>query len=105
MTKFIYFLILFSVSVHAQDVCTRSQDDIKRLISDVSSRVAFKNQGGFFNGGVCWWHSRLQRSSAYLVKFAPSEVRPSGPELDFILHSLRVMNKVVTIPGYSDFAT
>lgn len=103
MNKLLPFLLLFSIPVFAQDICTRTQDGIKIHLSDASSRIAFENDGGLINGGVCWWHSRLQRSSAYLVKFAPAEPRPSKPELDKILHSLRVMDKVVVIPGYADF--
>jgi hypothetical protein len=105
MNKILPFLLLFSVPVFAQDFCTRSQDNIKVMLADTASRISFENDGGLFNGGVCWWHSRLQRSSAYLVRFVPGEPQPSKPELDKILHSLRTMDNVVLIPGYSDFLT
>ena len=70
---------------------------------DINSRISFKNTGGLFNGGVCWWHSRLQRSSLYLAKYAPEKPQPTKAELTRIITSLRMMDRVVTIPGYKDF--
>lgn len=98
-------LSLFSFTSFAGDFCARTQSDMKTLLSDRSSRISFQNAGGLFNGGVCWWHSRLQRNSAYLVQFRPTLPRPTAPELNLILNSLRSMNKTVVIPGYSDFET
>lgn len=54
-------------------------------------------------GGVCWWHSRLQRSSAYLVEFDDKKEKPNAAELKRILLALRHMDQVVTIPGFTDF--
>lgn len=107
MNKTLLFLSIFCISlnIEASDFCARTQGDLKTLLSDQSSRISFENAGGLFNGGVCWWHSRLQRSSAYLVQYRPDRSRPSIPELNVILNSLRTMNKTVVIPGYSDFET
>lgn len=99
------FLSLISLSVSAQTFCGRSQTNIKTYLEDSSSRISFKNNGGLFNGGVCWWHNRLQRSSAYLVKFAPELNPPTIPEVYQILYQLRTMSKVTIIPGYHDFET
>lgn len=96
-------LFLLSFSTSAQEVCSRSQKDILDFLNTPQQRIAFKNAGGLFNGGVCWWHSRLQRSAAYLAKFAPTKPKPSTAQVDEILLSLRSMNKIVTIPGYPDF--
>ncbi len=107
MNKTLLFLalILISFSTFAGDFCARTQGDMRSILSDKSSRISFKNTGGLFNGGVCWWHNRLQRSSAYLVQFRPDQNRPSLPEVNVILNTLRSMNKTVIIPGYSDFET
>ena len=102
----VLFAIIISIpALEASEFCTRTQNDLKILLEQKSSRIAFKNNGGFFNQGVCWWHNRLQRSSAYLVNYEPSSPRPSTPEAWKILTDLRLMNKVVTIPGYVDFET
>lgn len=102
-TLIILSFYLFSFTSFAGDFCARTQSDMKALLSDTSARISFKNAGGLFNGGVCWWHSRLQRSSAYLVQYRPERPRPTAPELNVILNSLRNMNRTVVIPGYSDF--
>lgn len=94
---------LLTSTVLAQDLCTRNQSQIKQHLLQVDSRISFENQGGLINGGVCWWHSRLQRASGYLVKFEPERSPPSGPELDHILYSLRTMKQTISIPGYTDF--
>jgi hypothetical protein len=103
MNKLLLFFFLFSGLSHADDICTRSQDNIRTILKETSSRIAFENAGGLINGGVCWWHSRLQRSSTYLVKWRPEERTPTRPELHKILHTLRTMTDTVVIPGYSDF--
>lgn len=104
-TLLFFSLIFFSYSTFAGDFCARTQGDMRSILSDKSSRISFKNSGGLFNGGVCWWHSRFQRSSAYLVQFRPAGNRPSLSEVKVILSTLRAMNKTVVIPGYSDFET
>lgn len=97
-------LLGLSHSAFSSDFCLKNSEDIRLHLSETKSRIAFKNKGGLINGGVCWWHSRLQRSSAYLIKFRP-EIRqkPSLEEVRKILRHLRDMDKVVIINGYSNF--
>lgn len=95
--------LILSFKVRANDICSRSQDDLKTLLSDTRSRISFKNKGGMFGQGVCWWHSRLQRSSLYLANFRPDLNPPSRPEVMKIVNDFRQMNKIVTIPGYENF--
>lgn len=99
------FFLFLSPTLFADEFCARTQTDLKETLTQKSSRIAFKNGGGLINGGVCWWHNRLQRSSAYLVQYRPEENKPTQPELLKIYSSLRLMNQVVIIPGYSDFET
>lgn len=102
---FLLFFILLTVqNLNASDFCSRTDQDIRSYLDDKSSRISFKNDGGLFNQGVCWWHNRLQRSSAYLIQFAPAEATPTRPELLKILLSLRNMDGMVVIPGYQDFS-
>jgi hypothetical protein len=105
--KFLILLTLFLVSspVFSQGraFCERNRQDILSLMQEPSARIAFKNAGGLANGGVCWWHSRLQRSSFFLVKYAPQNPRPNQRQLNSILAGLRSMDRVITIPGFADF--
>lgn len=66
--------------------------------------MSFKNQGGLFNGGVCWWHSRFQRNIFYLAIFRPELNRPNLREVKALIKEIRAGEKVITIPGFSNFA-
>ncbi len=94
---------MFSSSLLASSFCQRNRNDILNVFDSSSNRLAFKNAGGFFGGGVCWWHSRLQRSTVYLTKYAPERPKLPARELKALLTSLREMNEVITIPGYANF--
>jgi hypothetical protein len=72
-------------------------------IFHTNSRLAFSNQGGLINGGVCWWHSRLQRAVFYLAKFNPTLPPPDKKQLKVILRNLRYFKQVVVIPGFANF--
>jgi hypothetical protein len=101
---FFLCLSLFLLApAHATEFCERGRHEIQQLLTQAHSRIALRNGGGLFNAGVCWWHSRLQRSSLFLVQFAPQEPRPGGQEAARILAALKDMRQVVTIPGYTDF--
>ena len=100
---FILFVLLAPTFLFAQSVCHRDQGLIKKALMSPTSRISFRNDGGLLNGGVCWWHSRLQRTSVYLVEYRPELSPPNSHEAYKIVSSLRDMNKVVVIPGYSDF--
>lgn len=98
-------LFLISLSAGAQTAfCHRDQSSILKLLAESENRIVFRNQGGILKGGVCWWHSRLQRSSIYLTKYAPFRPRPDQDQVNRILSSLKSMRQVVTIPGYHNFS-
>ena len=65
--------------------------------------MAFENDGGLLNGGVCWWHSRMQRSSLYLAVFRPELPRPSHDEANALLKKLERNEGVVEIGGYRNW--
>lgn len=64
---------------------------------------AFKNDGGIFNGGVCWWHSRLQRAAFYLTTYNPTEPKCSKKEAKKIIRNLIKGNKVSEVNGFTNF--
>ncbi len=80
----------------------KSQFHHRDLLKTRDSRIAFRNQGGFFGGGTCWWHSRFTRNAAYLTIFRPELEKPSKEETYKIIHKIRLGKSVVTVPGYTD---
>jgi hypothetical protein len=79
-------------------------DNILELSTDPSNMMAFKNNGGLFNGGVCWWHSRFQRNAFYLTIFRPDLEIPTQLQTKKIIRDIRNGESVVTIPGYHNFS-
>lgn len=80
-----------------------SLSSVKELLSSSSNLMAFRNQGGMANGGVCWWHSRFQRNATYLTIYRPAEQRPSKDEAAKIIDKIRSGKDIVVIPGYRNF--
>ncbi len=104
--KILILLSLFASSslfAQSRNFCERNRGDILSLMQVPEARIAFKNAGGLMDGGVCWWHSRLQRSSFFLAKYNPENSKPTPVQLNSILAGLRNMDRVVTIPGYENF--
>ena len=87
------------------EYCTRFQEQttIKDLSNDEVNHLAFQNDGGLFNGGVCWWHSRFQRNVLYLGIFRPDLAKPTSPQaIKNLIHQIRVGDQVFNIPGYNN---
>lgn len=99
----ISFFLLSNSHFAEAGFCQRTQTQIHEALSAVEHRLSFKNRGGLINGGVCWWHSRLQRSSLYLARFAPHRPKPNPSQVRGILSALKNMNQVVLIGGYENF--
>ncbi len=87
----------------ASEYCSRTKTEILTALSEPQNRISFKNTGGIANGGVCWWHSRLQRSSIYLTTYAPEKPKPTKKQATQIVRALTFITEVVEIPGYSNF--
>ncbi len=77
--------------------------DQAEVIAQSENRIAFKNDGGLLNEGVCWWHSRLQRSATYLAVFRPELPKPDLNQVQKILAQLKDLSSVVEIPGFQNF--
>ncbi len=73
------------------------------ILGQDEMRMAFQNNGGLINGGVCWWHSRFQRNAAYLTIFRPDLPIPSSNEAKEIIKDIRFATDVITIPGFANF--
>ncbi len=112
--KFLIYVISFFISNSLQaatlpttkaEFCARFNDPaaIKTFSIEPANLMSFKNNGGLFNGGVCWWHSRFQRNILYLSVFRPDlpEIKPR--EVKALIKEIRRGETVVMIPGFSNF--
>lgn len=104
-------LIAAGLPENKQQFCARfetsgqNQDTILDLSTEAINLMSFKNNGGLFNGGVCWWHSRFQRNILYLGIFRPDLEKPkSSIEIQKIIELIRAGKSVVVVPGYANFS-
>lgn len=88
------------------EFCARYADTtvLGNYSNESSNLMAFKNNGGLFNGGVCWWHSRFQRNIFYLSIFRPDLNPPTASEARALIKEIRAGQSMITIPGFSNFA-
>jgi hypothetical protein len=86
-----------------KSLCQRTDSDIQQLAFDTSTRAAVVNQGGLLGDGVCWWHSRLQRSALYLATFRPDLPKATRAQSLAIINALANLSQVVVVPGYASF--
>ncbi|MBC7428284.1 MAG: hypothetical protein H7336_06715 [Bacteriovorax sp.] len=103
-----------SASLMASTTASQSMDQfcadrsdlasVKELTLSSSNMMAFQNHGGIGGGGVCWWHSRMQRNALYLTKYNPADPKPSNEEAAVIVAKIRDGKEIVTIPGYRNFS-
>lgn len=112
MTKKIFFTsLLFSLSIfaanpdplwtkHCEDVAADPALFLKKLTQN-QNKISFTNHGGLFNGGVCWWHSRLTRNFQYLAVFNPNAPAPTEEEAYRLVKRIRD-GKATTIPGFNN---
>jgi hypothetical protein len=103
--SFIFNLQANSLPTNKIEFCQRFQDNsqIKSMAFDLDNFISFKNNGGLFNGGVCWWHSRFQRNALYLTILDSNLPKPSEAEAKTIIKEIRNSNKTIVIPGYKSF--
>ncbi|MBY0413037.1 MAG: hypothetical protein K2Q18_02675 [Bdellovibrionales bacterium] len=72
--------------------------------NDSVNLMTLKNQGGLFNGGVCWWHSRFQRNIFYLSIFRPDLPKLNPSEAKALIKEIRAGKSIVSIPGFHTFS-
>lgn len=73
---------------------------VKELSTTKENLLSFKNQGGIFDGGVCWWHSRFQRNLLYLAIFHPEKKRDQNPQQ--LINQIRLAREIVHINGFKN---
>lgn len=76
---------------------------VKELTQTSENLMGFSNRGGIGNGGVCWWHSRMQRNALYLTIYKPAEKRPTSEQAKVIVEKIRAGKDIVVIPGFENF--
>lgn len=93
-----------------EDYCARFSDApraseiLQEYSTESTNLMTFKNNGGLFNGGVCWWHSRFQRNIFYLSIFRPDlEKLKTQREIKELIFKIREGKSVVLIPGHHNF--
>lgn len=102
------FIIFFTMSaLYAQDITTFCQDTndfskIKQKLNALDNQLSFRNKGGLFNGGVCWWHSRFTRNATYIVRFDPTQPEPSIAQAKIIIKRIKQAKSIVIIPGFNN---
>ena len=92
-------------SKSADEFCNDRKDNkyFRNFLEEDESRMAFRNQGGLVDGGVCWWHSRFQRNATYLTIYRPDKRRPTDSQAKKIIKKIRKGRSIVEIPGFSNF--
>jgi hypothetical protein len=105
-------VILFTFSQHAvseeiklnDGYCQKALDDFQKEALNNENHLALRNQGGLFGGGVCWWHSRLQRNAIYMARLVPGLPRPDREQAKQIVSDLINEKGPVVVPGYKTIA-
>ncbi len=104
-----FAMFFFVGALWADDVSfcdARRQADFGQThLMQIENNLGFRNRGGLANGGVCWWHSRFTRNAAYVAQFRPDLAKPSRGEALNLIHAIRLGQRVVMVPGYSDLQT
>lgn len=112
-SKWCFVFLFFMTASFAQasllpqnknDYCSRfsNQESVRIFSQEAANLLSFKNDGGLFNGGVCWWHSRFQRNLLYLAIFRPDLPKPEKRLVRNIIRDIRKGQNVITIPGFYD---
>ena len=108
--KLSLIILLFSLNAKANlipqnknEFCDRIKDiDTVRIQSlEKNNLISFKNTGGLFNGGVCWWHSKFQRNLFYSTILRNDLEKPSPLLAQSLIKNIRLGNKIVEIPGFN----
>jgi hypothetical protein len=91
--------------IERRKLCARTEFDIAKNATEYENLFAFANSSSesFVNFGICWWHSRFQRSALYLANFRPNLEKLEHNAYIPLIMDLIAMKKVVEIPGYRNF--
>lgn len=67
----------------------------------LKNNIYGNNPPGFANTGMCWFWSRLERASMYLMRANPNKPKPTAAERRLIIQKLIMMDSVIEVPGYN----
>lgn len=84
------------------EFCAMTAQDYKDLLMKSENHLAFVNEGGIGNQGVCWWHSMFTRNATYLAIYRPELPRPTRSEARQIIEDISANRGVVDIPGFKN---
>lgn len=86
-------------------LCEKQNDPdyYKSRLITIDNMIAFENQPGRFNTGLCWWTSRLQRNSLYIAYFSPEKEKPTFNQAKKIIKDIIKLDGFVEIPGFKNF--
>ena len=88
----------------AADICQMRAEDFLAKAEHPSNLTSNHNTDGNLGTGLCWWHSKLQRSALYLTVFdQPDQPKPTRAEALHILAKLRDLKEVVSVPGFKNW--
>ena len=84
--------------------CDRSLADLTRNMGKFFSEGLLNqtNPDGDFKTGLCWFHTRFQRSATYLADYHPELPKPTDNEAQAIIDKIAAGEQVVTVPGFAD---
>ena len=103
MILFIPFISVWgSASFSKAEYCQNIKNPFyfQTIASERDNRLSFINEGGAFDIGVCWWHSRFSRSALYLTIFRPELPRPNERKAKELIRQIKERKQIVMIPGY-----
>lgn len=94
----------FAKPEYLQNYCENSTNlvNFKLKAMDYRNTLAFRNQGGIGNMGVCWWHSRFQRNALYLAIFRPEKPQDSEKVIKEKIKKIRHGKELVVFNGFAD---
>ncbi len=98
-------LIATNVSAYTNsEFCSihSSTDGLQQVLDLAENQLGFKNSGGLFNGGVCWWHSRFLRNLTYLGFYSPEKAPISRDQIKSLLLNIRKGERVFEIQGFAN---
>lgn len=107
-----FILLFLSLSAFATTPSTSKKqfcldrenpDFVKDLARHEDNLMSFRNQGGIGGGGVCWWHSRFQRTALHMTYYTPDSPKPTRQEALQIIRDIRNYNGVIEIKGFKNF--
>jgi hypothetical protein len=92
-------------AIPSTSLCSQTWSSLQNRIGQGENQLAFLNEPGLINIGVCWWHSRIQRNANYLLEFQPTKPQISDEDAMNVIKGLTHTDQVMEVPGYENLNT